>query len=232
MKKLTFISLFLGFFFFGMSNSHAGVALVDNPAVALYGQIKSDKNLPSLAVFSKALAGYNKLKAAGKLKNENMLTIIDMSLASTQERMWIIDLGTKEVVTQTLVAHGRNSGNNYAKDFSNKPESYMSSLGFYVTGGTYQGKHGLSLQLNGQEPGFNSNARSRAVVMHGADYVSHDFVKQVGRLGRSLGCPAIPMEIHEEVISNLANGSCLFIWYPDAKYIKSSGFLKGAATVS
>ncbi|MFH1321277.1 MAG: murein L,D-transpeptidase catalytic domain family protein [Bacteroidota bacterium] len=115
--------------------------------------------------------------------------------------------------------------NEFARYFSNAPKSYKSSLGFYITGDTYYGKHGLSLYLDGMEEGFNDNARERAIVMHGAEYVSNNFIKKYGRLGRSFGCPSVPIELHKEIIRTIKGGTCLFIFYPDQKYESSSELL-------
>jgi hypothetical protein len=134
-------------------------------------------------------------------------------------------LNNKKVIYESLVAHGRNSGDEFAKNFSNENESNMSSYGFYVTGNTYIGKHGLSLYLDGADAGYNCNARNRSVVMHSAEYVNQEFIKKTGRLGRSLGCPAIPEKDHKEVISKLMDRTCLFIYYPDAAYEKNSKLL-------
>ena len=177
--------------------------------------------LPKYESFSKAFEGYNELKDQGLIEKE-FLTIVDFSLSSNEERMWVIDMNTKQIIMQSLVAHGRNSGELFATEFSNKSESYQSSLGFYTTGETYIGKHGLSLRLDGLEYGINDKARDRAVVIHGADYVSTDFVNSNGRLGRSQGCPAVPTEISKELIELIKDKSCLFIYHPSRSYaIKS-----------
>ncbi len=136
--------------------------------------------------------------------------------------MWVIDIKTQKVILKSLVSHGRNSGSEYATDFSNASESFKSSLGFYVTGETYTGKHGLSLRLDGMEYGINDNARNRAVVVHGADYVSKSFIKNTGRLGRSQGCPAVPYEIHKELIETIKGKSCIFIYHPSRNYVVKS----------
>lgn len=177
--------------------------------------------LPTFESFLAAFEGYEQLKQQGKIENE-ILTIVDFSLSSTQERMWVIDMKTQKVILKSLVSHGRNSGSEYATDFSNENESYKSSLGFYVTGETYQGKHGLSLRLDGMEYGINHNARSRAVVVHGADYVSKSFIKNTGRLGRSQGCPAVPYEVHKELIETIKGKSCIFIYHPSRTYVAKS----------
>jgi hypothetical protein len=178
-------------------------------------------SLPSLESFTKAFEGYSKLKEQGLIV-KNYLTIIDFSLSSNEERLWVVDMLNKKIVLQSLVAHGKNSGEEFASKFSNKAESFQSSLGFYATGEVYQGKHGLSLRLDGLEIGINDNARYRAVVIHGADYVSNKFAKSNGRLGRSLGCPAVPYSIHKDFINTIKDKSCLFIYHPSRVYISKS----------
>lgn len=191
----------------------------------LYSDLFQDQEVkPSLQVFSHAIHGMEELEGEGKCATP-ILTIVDFTKPSTAKRLWVIDVDGQSMRYNTLVAHGKNSGGNVAKVFSNRPQSYMSSLGFYVTGGTYHGKHGLSLYLNGQELGINDKAKERAIVMHGADYVSQSFIKRVGRLGRSHGCPAVPMSVHKELIEALADGTCFFVWYPDVNYLKRSRLL-------
>jgi hypothetical protein len=128
--------------------------------------------------------------------------------------MYIIDLNKGELLLQTYVAHGRNSGQEFADHFSNLPESYMSSPGFYVTGSTYTGKHGLSLLLKGQDKGLNDNAEQRSIVFHGASYVSEEFIRKYGRLGRSQGCPAVSEELSASVINMIKDGSCVYMYAP------------------
>ncbi len=183
----------------------------------IFNLIRSDVSKPDYEVFKKALTGFLNLKATNNIK-KNLLTIIDFSISSTLDRMWIIDMNKMEVVHISLVAHGRNSGEEFACHFSNSPASHQSSLGFYVTGGTYLGNHGISLILDGVEPGINDKARERAIVMHGADYVSRSFIHNYGRLGRSFGCPSIPIEDHEKIINLLSGRSCIYIHYPDDNY--------------
>ncbi len=178
-------------------------------------------NLPKFECFSKAFEGYNQLKSQGVVVKE-FLTIIDFSLSSNVERLWVINMLTKKVVLKSLVAHGRNSGDEFADKFSNTSESFQSSLGFYATGEVYQGKHGLSLRFDGLEYGINDNARNRAVVIHGADYASEKFSKTHGRLGRSQGCPAVPYSIHKEFINTIKDKSCLFIYHPSRAYVAKS----------
>lgn len=186
-----------------------------------FSLLKSDVVKPDYEVFKKAFTGFLKLKAENNIK-KNILTIIDFSLSSNLNRMWIIDINKMMVVHFNLVAHGRNSGEEYARNFSNIPSSQKSSLGFFLTDQTYTGKHGLSLILEGVEAGINDRARERAIVMHGADYVSTKFIHNYGRLGRSFGCPSIPPEDHEKIIRMLSGGSCIYIYYPDYNYLKSS----------
>lgn len=195
-------------------------------AQELYSEIGLENNGLDMKVFQKALTGYYNLKNQGALSAEkDLLTIVDFSKSSVEKRFWVIDLKNKTVKFHSLVAHGKNTGDQFAENFSNRPGSNMSSLGFYVTGERYIGKHGLSMFLDGQEEGFNNNARNRAVVMHGADYVSEQFIKQVGRLGRSQGCPALPNEITPDVVNEIEGGTCFFIYYPDAKYEANTRFL-------
>ena len=180
---------------------------------------------PSYEVFSLAMQGYRKMKATKGAVQKNIITVIDFSKSSNEKRLWVINLDTRRVLFNDYVAHGRNSGKEFAQTFSNIPNSYMSSIGFYLTSKTYQGKHGLSLRLDGMDGTFNSNARQRAIVMHGADYVSDDFIKKHGRLGRSYGCPAVSMDIYQDLIQTICEGSLLFIYYPDAEYQQHSEIL-------
>ena len=189
---------------------------------ALYQNIKEHSaTVPEFTCFSTAVKGYNNLKAQGKIEKD-LLTVIDFSKSSNTKRLWVIDMATQTVLYNTLVAHGRNSGNEFATTFSNDANSNKSSLGFYATGEIYRGKHGESLRLDGLEKGFNSNARNRAVVMHAADYVCQDFIRQHSRLGRSLGCPALPAKLNKEIIHLITGKSCLFIYYPSKNYTAHS----------
>lgn len=181
---------------------------------------------PELESFKAAFKGYNKLKEEGKIKNE-ILTIIDFTKSSTERRMWVIDMKTHDILYQTVVSHGRNSGKEFANDFSNARESYKSSLGFYTTAETYMGKHGLSLRLDGLEAGINSNARERDIVIHAADYANENIGKNQGYLGRSLGCPALPNAVAHKIINVIKDESCLFIYHADKQdYLTKSELLK------
>ena len=183
-------------------------------AETVYHSLNSNNfNLPSMASFEQAFEGFERLKEKG-LVEKDILTIVDFSLSSNQKRLWVIDMTTHTVLFHSLVAHGRNTGNEFATKFSNKSESNQSSLGFYATGEIYTGKHGKSLRLDGLEKGVNDNARNRAVVIHGADYVSESFIRNHSRLGRSLGCPALPVELNAKIIEVIKEKSCLFIYHP------------------
>ena len=176
-------------------------------------------DFPSIKLLKTALAGFEMHFRAHSFKRTDIITLIDFSLPSDKERLWVIDLVKKKVLIHCLVSHGRNSGEVMAEKFSNNPGSCESSPGFYTTGESYIGKHGLSLALDGLETGINDKARERAIVIHGADYVSAEFIKNYGRLGRSLGCPAVPEELSKEIIETIKGGSCLFIYAPHTKYL-------------
>lgn len=202
-------------------NSKATSRFVEN----LYTQLHLDETGLDYKVFNTAMKGHQKLLHENKIAASNIISIVDLSQPSTNKRLYILDLETQEVLFHTYVSHGKNSGELYATNFSNIPSSLQSSLGFYVTGNVYNGKHGLSLKLLGQEPGFNDEALDRAIVVHGADYVSEEFIKNTGRLGRSFGCPAVSTELAAPIINTIQKGSCLFVYYPDPIYLRSSSFL-------
>ena len=183
-----------------------------------------NEEMPSQVSFTYAITGYNKLEKEEKIKNK-LLTIVDFSLPSTEKRMWILDMENNNILYHTFVSHGQNTGGNMATKFSNTPNSLQSSLGFYVTAETYYGKNGLSLFIDGMESEFNSKARERYVVIHGADYAKEDSIKRLGRLGRSYGCPAVPSEIAIDLINKIKGGSALFIYHPSQDYIAKSTYL-------
>jgi len=185
----------------------------------LFNEI-NDQHL-SLEVFEIAVKGYSELSLKNKLKNKKFLTIVDMSLSANTERMFIIDMEKRILVAKKLVAHGMKTGYEFASNFSNEQSSHKSSLGFFITGELYNGRHDLSMKLDGQEYS-NDNARSRGVVVHSADYVSCEYIKSNGRLGRSFGCPAIDKEGYEETVNKLQGGSCYFIYYPSRSYLSRS----------
>ncbi|MCU7617746.1 murein L,D-transpeptidase catalytic domain family protein [Chryseobacterium sp. PBS4-4] len=194
----------------------------------LYNSIlfESDHKL-QFDVFAKALIGFENLKKAGKLNQEaHLLTICDFSMSSNTKRLWVIDTNEKKVLFNSLVAHGKNTGEEFATNFSNTESSLQSSMGFYITESTYNGDNGYSLKLLGMDKGFNDAAYKRAVVMHGADYVSEEFAATHKRIGRSWGCPAIPRALTEPIINTIKGKNCLFIYYPDENYLSSSEWLK------
>ncbi|MCK9270041.1 MAG: murein L,D-transpeptidase catalytic domain family protein [Bacteroidales bacterium] len=231
-KNLIAISLiFLAFVGLSFASTPLSESISKTPdakfdAPELYEEIGlNNHTYPPYDIFELALKGYNNLSSTRGVVRKNILTVIDFSKSSNEKRLWVIDLDAHKVLFNDYVAHGRNSGDGFAKFFSDKPGSYMSSIGFYVTGKTYQGKHGLSLRLDGVDGNFNKNARDRAIVMHGADYVSADFIKKYGRLGRSYGCPSLSMDIYKDVIETICDGSLLFIYYPDKNYLQHSVIL-------
>lgn len=184
-----------------------------------------EKGLSETA-FKQAWKGYQYLLNNNRLNRANYLTICDFSKSSRQKRMYIIDVSSKKLITHTYVAHGRNTGLEYATKFSNKLESLQSSLGFYITMQTYTGENGLSLRLIGVEKGINDNALTRNIVMHGADYVSAGRAAK-GMTGRSYGCPAVPKNEIQKIVQVIKNGSCLFIYHPNRQYSTTSKILNG-----
>lgn len=171
--------------------------------------------------FRQAVAGYNQIHE----KKKPILTLIDFSKASTEKRLFVFDIEKKKLLYSSVVSHGRNSGENYATSFSNQTGSYKSSLGFYLTENTYQGKNGFSLILNGLEKGINDKAKERAIVVHGAAYANPSVVTS-GRLGRSFGCPALPQAVTKPIINTIKDGSVMFIYANNAKYLAQSSLLK------
>jgi hypothetical protein len=202
-------------------------AVVNNQILLLYNQLDfGSYSRLSYDVFNKAFRGFINLRKAGKLNAQrDIITICDFSLSSTQKRLWIIDLKKKKVLFNTYVAHGQGSGAEFPTAFSNNNNSHQSSLGFFVTGETYNGSHGISLHLAGMDDGYNDAARDREIVVHGADYVSERFIKEKKYLGRSWGCPAIPTNLTLPIINTIKEGTCLFIYYPHKQYLQTSGWI-------
>lgn len=198
-----------------------------NRADAIYNQINFGKGKPlAKDVFRRAYLGFLNLKDAGKLnENENILSICDFSLSANQKRLWVIDVTKSKILYHSLVAHGQGTGEEFAEKFSNTENSHQSSLGFYVTENTYSGDNGYSLKLHGMDIGYNDAAYKRAIVMHGADYVSESFIRDNQRLGRSWGCPAVPRPLAEGIINTVKDGSCLFIYAPHKNYLTKSVWL-------
>ena len=176
-------------------------------------------------VFDLALGAASCAVKSGAVKNPSTLTVIDYSKPSSEKRLWVFDLKSRELVYEELVAHGQGSGANIASQFSNEPETHRTSLGLFVTADTYVGKNGYSLRLDGLDRGYNDQARERAIVMHGAPYVSDSFVKANGRLGRSWGCPAVSELVARKMIDTVKGGGLVFAYYPDAAWLKTSKFL-------
>jgi len=202
------------------------VKSVAQEKMSIYDSLDLNSLGLSRQAFEYALTGFTNLLNAGKIRKDNLLTILDFSLPSGKKRLFVIDLASGELVFNTYAAHGRNSGTNIATKFSNETNSYQSSLGFYITGETYTGKHGCSLRLEGEEEGINDNALARGIVMHSASYVDESIVASQGYIGRSQGCPALPGNIYKEVIEKIKNGSCLFLYSPDKYYAAHSKILK------
>jgi len=232
MKRATLLIIFVGLFFTfpkinkGIHPKNYAIhsAVNSKKLVSIYNALNANHfQLPNLESFSEALNGFYYFKRKGFFQRD-FLTIIDFSLSSRVKRLWIIDLGQNKIIMNSLVAHGKNSGEDYANQFSNANESNKSSLGFYATGEVYQGKHGASLKLDGLQKGINDNARERAIVIHGADYVSENFLKNHSRLGKSYGCPAVPNELSKKIIETIKNKSCIFIYHSD-KYNSTSSKL-------
>jgi len=180
------------------------------------------------AVLALALRASSCAARRGLVPALGLLTVIDYSRPSNEPRLWVLDLTTRTLRYHELVAHGRGSGELYATRFSNDAGSQQSSLGLFLTAEPYVGQHGRSLRLVGLEPGTNDHALDRALVMHGADYVSAAFAAAQGRLGRSHGCPALRSGISAALIAEIQGGTPLFAYYPDASWLERSPFLTGA----
>jgi hypothetical protein len=233
MRKIVFLLSFLIF--------SGGVASAINPDVGhrrantrvskyidgVYAQLKYKRGMKRMKIetFRRAYYGYLNLVEHGKVRNRRYLTVCDFSLSSNTNRLWLIDTRTKQVVINTLVAHGSRTGEEFARYFSNISESHQSSLGFYVTRNTYSGKNGYSMRMDGVDGGFNNKALSRDVVMHGADYVSYAYARANKRIGRSWGCPAVARNMAAPIIDKIKNGSVLFIHHPSKQYLRRSYWL-------
>lgn len=172
--------------------------------------------------FQQAVTGYYRIEG----KRREVLTLIDFSLPSTAKRLFVFDMAQHRLLYSSVVAHGKNSGENYATSFSNEYGSYKSSLGFYLTASTYQGRNGYSLILDGLEKGINDRARERAIVVHGAAYANPSVASRGGRLGRSFGCPALPQELSRPIIDAIKGGSVMYIYADKPEYLAQSTVLK------
>jgi hypothetical protein len=222
----------LSFCTFPLQTCQAFHAVIEDPAAdfeqyvqSLYETIELKKAGLDFDCFRYALIGYFNLKRRGAIQKEGIISIIDFRKSCNASRFYVIDLFRQKMLYHTLVAHGRHSGDIYAKHFSNKPGSLKSSLGFFVTGSTYDGEYGYSLYLDGMDADFNDHARSRGIVIHGAPYVGRSFIKQYGKIGRTQGCPALPAGPHIHIIDTIMGGTCLFQFYNDSNYLANSSLL-------
>src|SRR5688572_7310978 len=202
-------------------STSANFAIGDFGETAI-GSIETD-------VLALALGAASCAVNSGAVGRPRTLTVIDYSKPSSQKRLWVYDLATRELLYEELVAHGQGSGANLATEFSNQPDSHQTSLGLFVTDETYVGRNGYSLRLDGLDKGVNDRARERAIVMHGAPYVSPAFVKANGRLGRSHGCPAVSDAVARDLIDKVKGGGLVFAYHPDAGFLKTSKYLGGCA---
>ncbi len=194
-------------------------------ASSIYNDMDLEDSGLSRKAFEYAWTGYYKLKKRGLLRRTGILSICDFSQSSSNQRLYVIDVRNRRMLYRTYVAHGINSGEEFANSFSNKMESCKSSLGFYITTGTYTGINGLSLRIEGVDKGFNDNASRRSIVIHGASYVSLRILHKYGVMGTTYGCPAIPEEMNSQIIPVVKHGSCFFIYYPSKKYLTNSPVL-------
>ena len=176
-------------------------------------------------VFFNAYKGYQYLLSQNKLTNPDILTIADYSQSAKKKRLYVIDVKNGKVLFNTFVSHGKNSGSEYASDFSNSQHSNKSSIGFMVTAETYVGTAGYSLKLDGVEDGINDQVRIRNIVMHGSRFVNYERIYERGTIGNSLGCPAIPLSDHKLVIDKIKGGSCLFVYSEEPHYKRSSAII-------
>jgi hypothetical protein len=203
----------------------AKIAAFEEEVTNLYEQIDLKEIGLTRKTFESALKGYYYLLDHHWLNKTNILSICDMSQSSRNKRFYVLDLEQKTVLVNTYVAHGRNSGGEFANSFSNSPSSHKSSLGFYITQGTYYGNNGLSLKIRGMEKGFNDRAGGRNIVVHGSVYVGPDFLEMNQFCGRSYGCPAVPADESETIIDLIKEGSVLFIYHPTKRYLTRSKIL-------
>lgn len=213
------------------NRSASGIGHFRSPSsfAGLYDSLQLNMTGLSRRAFDYAVTGYERLVQQGKLVNQSILAIVDFSQSSTQKRLYILDIQNYRVLFNTLVAHGRNSGKEFATHFSNSLSSYQSSPGFYITGDAYIGSNGYSLRLEGLERGINDRAMQRAIVLHGADYVNESLIASQGYIGRSQGCPAVPVRDARNIINTIRNGACLYIYAPDQHYLSHSSLLGPAA---
>jgi hypothetical protein len=205
----------------------AELRMVINQAVLIYSRMDLQNSGLDEKAFEYAWRGYYNLLKKGIIHKKAVLSICDFSQSSRNKRMYVIDVQHKKLLYRTYVAHGQNSGDEFASSFSNDNDSYKSSLGFYVTQKTYVGRNGLSLRLDGVDMGYNDQALKRKIVLHGSSYVGEKYMQDYGNLGTSLGCPALPAEVSGRIIRAVKDGSCLFIYHPTQQYLDNSMVLHG-----
>ncbi len=203
------------------------VKMVIQQAITLYDSMKLGESGLDQKAFEYAWRGYHNLMKNGQLKKSSVLSICDFTQSSRSKRLYVIDVTHKKLLFNTYVSHGMNSGVEYATSFSNRANSYKSSLGFFLTSKTYFGRNGLSLKVKGLEKGYNDLAAKRHIVLHGSDYITPDYLKDNGEMGRSLGCAAMPNAVSPKIIRTIKNGSCLFIYSPSVKYLNASSVING-----
>ena len=191
----------------------------------LYNELNAAQYNLSFEAFRYAYIGYQSLKKQQRLNGKELFSIIDFTKDCNSKRFYTIDLEKMKIVYNTYVAHGKKSGDRLATSFSDVVESNKSSIGFYLTGSTYNGGNGYSLALHGDEKGYNSNLAKRSVVIHTADYANENYMARNGRLGRSLGCPVLPENIYKQIIDAIKDKTMIFAYYNDAKYLKTSKYL-------
>ncbi len=205
----------------------AELRMIVSQAMVIYNDMELHDSGLSQKAFEYGLIGYYKMRKRGLLHRSDILSICDFSQSSSNKRMYVIDVRNHKLLYRTYVAHGINSGEEYANSFSNRPESCKSSLGFYVTRKTYMGSNGLSLRIDGVEKGFNDMANRRNIVIHGASYVSQRILHKYGVMGTTFGCPALPEEMSTQIIPVVKDGTCFFIYYPSKKYLEKSAVING-----
>ena len=209
----------------GMGENQSLISTLDTELSAIRQLFKEMQlaGIIDFTAFRQAVTGYRKIEQ----KEKPVMTIIDFTKPSTAKRLFVLDMEKKEILFSSVVSHGRNSGGNYATSFSNEYGSYKSSLGFYLTENTYQGRNGYSMILNGLEKGINDRAKQRAIVVHGATYANPSVATSSGKLGRSQGCPALPRAVAKPIINTIKGGSILFIYAGNADYLAQSSILDG-----
>jgi hypothetical protein len=203
------------------------IKMVIKEATSIYDSMRLGRSGLNQKAFEYAWRGYHNLLKKGIVQKSNVLSICDFTQSSRRKRLYVIDVTHRKLLYNTFVAHGMNSGVEYATSFSNQPESFKSSLGFYLTKKSYTGRNGLSLKIIGLEKGYNDLAAKRNIVLHGADYIGNEYLANNGEMGRSLGCAAIPNQMNPKIIKSIKNGSALFMYYPAKKYLSSSTVING-----